>query len=79
MVPDDLRSNVMSLYTMSFLGVLPVASLAAGALAHVLSVPAVFVLAGLLFAVMGWTLFRKLPALREVAHPVLRAKGLLLP
>jgi MFS family permease len=79
MVPDDLRSNVMGLYTMSFIGVLPLASLAAGALAHVLGVPAVFALAGLLFAVMGLTLFRKLPALRAVAYPILREKGLLSP
>jgi hypothetical protein len=45
----------------------------------VLSVPAVFVLAGLLFAAMGYTLYRKLPALREAAHPILREKGLLHP
>jgi MFS family permease len=79
MVPDDLRGNVMGLYTMSFLGVLPLASLAAGAIAHASSVPVVFVLAGLLLAVMGATLFRKLPALRVVAHPIFREKGLLRP
>ena len=79
MVPDDLRGNVMGLYTMSFLGVLPLASLAAGAIAHASSVPVVFVLAGLLLAVMGATLFRKLPALRAVAHPIFREKGLLRP
>jgi MFS family permease len=77
LVPDNLRSNVMGLYTMSFIGVLPLASLAAGAIAHVLSVPVVFVLAGLLFAVLGCTLYRKLPALRDAAYPVLRAKGLM--
>jgi hypothetical protein len=76
-VPDELRSNVMGLYTMSFIGVLPVASLAAGAIAHVSSVPFVFVLAGLLFAAMGLMLYRKLPALREAASPILREKGLL--
>ncbi len=79
LVPDDLRSNVMALYTMSFIGVLPLASLAAGAIAHLLSVPVVFVLAGLLFAAMGLMLYRKLPELREAAYPVLRAKGLLHP
>jgi hypothetical protein len=79
MVPDDLRSNVMGLYTMSFLGVLPLASLAAGAIAHASSVPVVFVLAGLLLAAMGATLFRKLPALRAAAHPIFREKGLLRP
>jgi MFS family permease len=79
LVPDDLRSNVMGLYTMSFIGVLPLASLAAGAMAHVSSVPAVFVLAGLLFAAMGFTLFRKLPELRAAAHPIFREKGLLRP
>jgi hypothetical protein len=57
---------------MSFLGVLPVASLAAGAIAHASSVPVVFVLAGLLFGVMGATLFRKLPALRGRAPHIAR-------
>jgi len=64
---------------MSFLGVLPVASLAAGAIAHASSVPVVFVLAGLLLAAMGATLLRKLPALRAAAHPIFREKGLLHP
>ena len=62
-----------------FLGVLPVASLAAGVIAHASSVPVVLVLAGLLFGAMGATLFRKLPALRAAAHPILREKGLLQP
>lgn len=77
MVPDNLRGKVMALYTMSFIGVLPVASLVAGAIAHRVGVAPVFVLSGLLFAILGGSLYRKLPALREAAHPVLRAKGLL--
>ena len=51
----------------------------AGAIAHASSVPVVFVLAGLLLAAMGATLFRKLPALRAAAHPIFREKGLLRP
>jgi len=76
-VPDELRSSVMGLYTMSFIGVLPVASLGAGALAHVSSVSLVFVFAGVLFAAIGLALHRKMPVLREAASPILREKGLL--
>jgi MFS family permease len=79
LVPDNLRSQVMALYTMSFIGILPVASLVAGGIAHVVGVEPVFVVSGLMFAVMGFCLNRKLPELREAAHPVLREKGLLPP
>jgi hypothetical protein len=79
LVPDNLRGQVMALYSMSFIGVLPVASLLAGGIAHVIGVEPVFALAGVLFAVLGLNLHRRLPELRAAAHPVLREKGLLLP
>lgn len=79
MVPDDLRGNVMALYTMSFIGMLPVASLVAGAIAHVISVPGVFEIAAVVFAVIGFVLLRKLPALRGAAEAIFREKGLLKP
>ena len=77
LVPDSLRGQVMALYSMSFIGVLPVASLIAGGIAHVVGVQPVFVLSGILFAGMGITLRNKLPYLREQAHPILHKKGLL--
>ena len=77
LVPDNLRGQVMALYAMSFFGILPVASLAAGGIAHVVGVQPVFVLSGLLFVALGYSLKRKMPELRAAGHPVLHAKGLL--
>ncbi len=79
LVPDNLRGQVMALYTMSFIGILPVASLVAGGIAHVVGVQPVFIASGLLFAALGFALWRKLPYLRQEAHPVLQEKGLLHP
>jgi MFS family permease len=79
LVPDGLRGQVMAIYTMAFIGMLPVASLVAGGIAHVVGVEPVFILSGLVFAAMGFDLKRRLPELRRVAHPVLREKGLLHP
>ena len=76
LVPDNLRGQVMALYSMSFIGVLPIASLAAGGIAHVVGVQPLFILSGLLFATLGFTLRHQLPYLRQLAHPVLREKGL---
>jgi MFS family permease len=77
LVPDNLRGRVMALYSMSFIGVLPVGSLVAGGIAHLVGVQPVFLASGVIFAVMGFSLKRKLPLLRREAHPVLREKGLL--
>jgi MFS family permease len=79
LVPDNLRGQVMALYSMSFIGILPVASLITGGIAHVVGVEPVFVVSGVVFAVLGFNLKRKMPELREAAHPVLREKGLLHP
>jgi MFS family permease len=79
MVPDDLRGQVMAFYTMSFIGIMPVASLIAGSVAHVMGVEPVFVASGLMFAALGFALKRKLPELRQAGHPVLHEKGLLHP
>jgi len=77
LVPDDLRGRLMALYTMCFVGVLPIGSLAAGGVAHVVGVHPVFLFSGAVFAVLGCALKWKLPSLRQDAHPVLIEKGLL--
>ncbi len=77
LVPDNLRGRVMALYSMCFIGVLPVGSLAAGGFAHLVGVQPVFVVSGVVFAAMGFILQRKLPWLRQQAHPILIEKGLL--
>jgi hypothetical protein len=67
----------MALFTMSFLGMLPLSALVAGGLAHVAGVQLVFVVAGCGAIAVGHAFRRQLPRLREMARPVLVEKGLL--
>ena len=71
LVPEHLRGRVMALFTMSFLGMLPVSALLAGGLAHVAGVELVFVIAGFGTIIAGHAFRRQLPRLREMARPVL--------
>ena len=69
-VEDRLRGRVAGFYMLSFLGVAPIGSLAAGALASSMGVPAVFLVNGLV-AVLGGLLFlRGLPRLHGAVEPV---------
>ena len=79
LVPEHLRGRVMALFTMSFLGMLPLSALVAGGLAHVAGVQLVFVVAGFGAILVGHAFRRQLPRLRELARPVLVEKGLLSP
>jgi MFS family permease len=79
LAPDDMRGQVMALYSMAFVGVMPLASLAAGGIAHFVGVQPVFIAAGVIFAALGIGLQRKLPELRAASYPVLRERGLLRP
>ena len=78
LVPDNLRTQMMAFYMMALSGMLPVASLAAGALAQSIGVEPVFIFSGALAGCMGCLLARKLPELRQVSYPVLREKGVLI-
>jgi MFS family permease len=77
LVPEALRGRVMALYTMSFIGMLPVGSLVMGAVAHRTGAQTTFVISGIAAFVMALVLRRMLPKLRVEAHPVLAEKGLL--
>ena len=81
LVPENLRGRVMALFTMSFLGMLPLSALLAGGLAHVAGVQLVFVIAGLGTIAAGLAFRRQLPRLREIARPLLAEseKGWLSP
>ncbi len=66
LVPDELRGRVMSLYTLTFFGLMPVGALLAGSLAQHLGEPlAIGVNAALLFAVVAalWRRFAPVRAL----------------
>ena len=76
-VDDDKRGRVMSLFTMSFMGVAPFGSLLAGALADRIGVTYTL-LAGGLVCIVGAAVFAsKLRMLRDHIIPVYRRKGIL--
>jgi len=63
-VPQDLRGKVMALYTMSFIGMLPVGGLVYGSVAeHLGSVKPVFIIAGFISIFFGIGLLRTFPAI----------------
>lgn len=72
LVPEHLRGRVMAIYTMAFIGMLPVGSLVYGSLAHHIgSVKPVFIIAGLISVVYGYILMKVMPDLRRMAQQVL--------
>lgn len=75
-VDDDKRGRVMSLYTAAFMGVAPFGSLAAGALADAIGVPATLTLAGLCCASGALYLARKRPQIREHIAPIYTRLGI---
>ena len=77
LVADDKRGRIMSLYSMSFTGVAPIGSLAAGAVASAFGAPATFALGGagclLAAAIFGG----RIPSLRDVVRPLYDRLGIL--
>lgn len=63
-VPQTLRGKVMALYTMSFIGMLPIGGLIYGGIAeHLGSVKPVFIIAGVISTIFGVVLLKKFPIL----------------
>ncbi|ARV60745.1 MFS transporter [Nostocales cyanobacterium HT-58-2] len=76
-VEEDKRGRVMSLYTMSFLGTIPIGNLVAGALARQIGAPFTLIIDGII-CILGSVYFsRQLPALRQLVHPIFVEKGIL--
>jgi MFS family permease len=76
MVPDELRGRAMAAYTMMFMGMAPMGSLFAGALADRIGAPWTVAIGGL-GAVMGSMVFlKKLPSLRFEARQLIAVQGL---
>ena len=76
-VDDDKRGRVMSLFTMSFMGMAPFGSLLAGALAGRIGVTATMVLGGSLCCAGALVFARNLRSLREHILPLYRQKGII--
>lgn len=76
-VDDDKRGRVMSLYTMAFLGMVPLGNLFAGALANQIGAPNTTIIGGI-FCILGSLLFAlQLPTLRKLVLPIYRKRGIL--
>jgi MFS family permease len=76
-VDDDKRGRVMSLFAVSFMGVLPFGNLLVGALASGVGAPRTLLLGGIV-CLLGAVLFaRKLPMLRKETRPAYARLGIL--
>lgn len=77
LVDDDKRGRVMSIYSMSFVGVTPLGSLLAGALAARLGAPATLVMGGSACVAAAVLFARQLPALRDIVRPIYARLGII--
>ncbi len=78
-IEDHMRGRVMAWYTMSFLGTMPIGSLASGFASDHFGPRWTVGVAGVI-AVMGSLLFfRILPSLRDVVYPIYEARGHIRP
>lgn len=76
-VPDAMRGRVMAYYAMSFQGLAPFGSLAAGALAAKIGAPETIMIGGAA-CIAGAVAFRiRLPELRRVIRPIYTELGIL--
>jgi MFS family permease len=77
LVDDDKRGRVMSLYTMSFIGMAPFGSLIAGSAATHIGAPNTLRISGVLCIAAAIVFLKKLPELRKHIHPIYVQKGII--
>jgi len=68
---------VMSLYTMAFMGTMPIGSLAGGALASRIGAPATVAIGGLGCLALGLWFARRVAPLRALVLPIYEARGII--
>jgi MFS family permease len=69
-VDDRMRGRVMGIFTVAFLGVYPLGSLAGGALAAAIGAPATLAIGGCICTAAALALWRRMPALRAHLRPL---------
>ena len=75
-VDDDKRGRVMSIYTASFLGIVPFGALVAGVFADRIGATTTVMIGGLLCVCVALTIARKLPVIRAHIRPIYAKLGL---
>lgn len=76
-VEDDKRGRVMSLYGMSFLGMIPLGNLWGGVLANYIGTRNTLIIAGITCILGSIIFYRQLPTLRHIIRPIYEEKGIL--
>jgi MFS family permease len=76
-VADDKRGRVMSFYSMSVFGFLPIGSLFAGSIAARIGAPETLILGGAFCVLASVWFFGRLPAIRRVLRPVYIEMGIM--
>jgi MFS family permease len=77
LVDDDMRGRMMSLYTVAFIGMVPIGNLLAGSLAAQMGTPRTLLLGGVSCLLGGVAFLRGLPALRREMRPVYTRLGII--
>ncbi|AVZ30958.1 MFS transporter [Nodularia spumigena] len=77
-VEDDKRGRLMSLYTMSFLGILPLGHLLGGFLANRIGAPNTLAIDGIVCILGSILFYRKLPVLKQTIRAVYEQKNIVL-
>ncbi len=69
-VDDRMRGRIMGIFSMAFLGMYPLGSLAGGALASVIGAPATLAIGGGICTAAALLLWHRMPALRAQLRPL---------
>ncbi|MEH2382909.1 MAG: MFS transporter [Nostoc sp.] len=77
-VEDDKRGRLMSLYTMSFLGMIPVGNLLGGLLASHIGASNTLIIDGIACIIGSMVFSRQLPALRKIMRQIYEQKGIIM-
>lgn len=77
LVEDNKRGRIMSLYTMAFMGMVPLGSLYVGALAHYIGASKTLIINGVMMIITSLLFIKNLPKLNNIIHPIYRQKGIL--
>jgi predicted MFS family arabinose efflux permease len=76
-VEEDKRGRIMSLYTMAFMGTMPLGSLMAGVLAERIGAPNTLLLGGMCCIIGGVVFAGKLKILRKQVQQVYARKNIM--